>query len=125
MGRVREHIRVNGKLCWTLFDSGSRNTYVTPEVARHFGKVRLDREYKASLGGRRHKIKEAIVLKVEIEGKKVDVESYVIDKLGFDEDKMEIQILFGALAMQKWGIKLDLESERIDLTHYPKEFLEF
>jgi len=33
--------------------------------------------------------------------------------------------LIGALTMQEWGIKLDLEGEKLDMTHYPKEFVEF
>ncbi|HQU46094.1 MAG TPA: hypothetical protein PK867_24990 [Pirellulales bacterium] len=33
MGRVREHIKVDGKKFWTVFDMGARNTYIVPAVA--------------------------------------------------------------------------------------------
>ncbi len=33
--------------------------------------------------------------------------------------------IWRALAMQQWGIRLVSEEERLDLTHYPKEFVEF
>jgi hypothetical protein len=49
----------------------------------------------------------------------------VIDNIGNDEDGVPIEILVGALAMQQWGIRLVPEEEKLDLTHYPKEFLEF
>jgi hypothetical protein len=31
----------------------------------------------------------------------------------------------GKLAMQQWGIRPVPDEERLDLTHYPKEFVEF
>jgi hypothetical protein len=36
-----------------------------------------------------------------------------------------IEILFGALAMQQWGIRLNPADEKLDLSNYPKEFVEF
>lgn len=36
-----------------------------------------------------------------------------------------IEVLIGALAMQEWGIKLDLVNEALDVTNYPREFVEF
>ena len=49
----------------------------------------------------------------------------VIDEIGRDEDGRPIEILFGALAMQQWGIRPVPDEEDLDLSHYPKEFLEF
>jgi len=42
-----------------------------------------------------------------------------------DEDGKTIEILFGALAMQQWGIRLIPEQEKLDLSHYPEKFVEF
>jgi len=42
-----------------------------------------------------------------------------------DEDGKALEVLFGALAMQNWGIRLVLDKEKLDMTHYPKEFVEF
>jgi hypothetical protein len=33
--------------------------------------------------------------------------------------------LFGALAMQQWGIKPNPRDEKLDLSNYPDEFIEF
>lgn len=125
MGRIKDYIKVNGNVYWTLFDSGSVNTYCLSEVARHLPKKKLDKELNARLGGKIHKINQEIILAASVGGKSVGVDAYVIDKLGTDENGMEIQVLFGALAMQKWNIKLDLKNEKLDLTHYPREFVEF
>jgi hypothetical protein len=56
---------------------------------------------------------------------RVDGRAMVIDRIGTDEDGAAIEILFGALAMQQWGIRLVPETEKLDLSHYPSEFLEF
>src|SRR5262245_44094937 len=34
MGRIKQAIRVDGRECWTLFDAGAPNTYVTSAVAQ-------------------------------------------------------------------------------------------
>jgi hypothetical protein len=49
----------------------------------------------------------------------------VIEEIGRDEDGNPIEILFGALAMQQWGIRPISDEERLDLPHYPEEFVEF
>ena len=49
----------------------------------------------------------------------------VIDQIGQDEDGKFIEVLFGALAMQEWGIRLIPEHEKLDMSHYPSEFVEF
>lgn len=49
----------------------------------------------------------------------------VIDEIGEDEEGTSIDILFSALAMQQWGIRPIPDEEKLDLTHYPEEFLEF
>jgi hypothetical protein len=40
----------------------------------------------------------------------------VIEDIGNDEDGRPIEILFGALAMQQWGIRPVPDEERLDLT---------
>jgi hypothetical protein len=78
MGRIRQMIAVNGRKCWTLFDSGARNT------------------------------------NADIEGHAVSTYALVVDNIGRDEDGKPIEILFGALAMQQWGIKLNRREEKLD-----------
>ena len=79
----------------------------------------------SKLGGETKTSTLAAVLVGEIEGKAFHTEAMVIDRIGRDEDGNPIEILFGALAMQQWGIRLIPETEALDLSHYPSEFLEF
>ena len=65
------------------------------------------------------------VLQAEIQGHPISTHAWVIDEIGMDEDGAPIEILFGALAMQQWGIRPVPDEERLDLSHYPEEFVEF
>ena len=125
MGRIKDYLKVNGSSYWALFDSGAINTYITPEVAKNLTKEKLPEPRKISLGGKRHELTHRAFLNAKIKDKDVSTEALVMDKIGRDETGKEIQILFGALAMEKWNIKLDMRSKRLDMTHYPKEFVEF
>ena len=125
MGRIRQIINVNGRECWTLFDTGARNTYIIPEVASLLTTSRLKKPFRSAIGGEVKETTETALLEAEIEGKRISTHAMVIDKIGNDEDERPIEILFGALAMQQWGIRLIPEQERLDLTHYPEEFVEF
>lgn len=65
------------------------------------------------------------VLNADIEGHSISTYALVIDEIGKDEDGKPIEILFGALAMQQWGIRPIPDEEKLDLSHYPEEFVEF
>jgi hypothetical protein len=125
MGRIRQTIKVRGRDFWTLFDSGARNSYIVPEVASLVPTSKVDRPFRSSLGGSVKEAKAMAHLEAEVEGRPISIHAMVIDDIGNDEDGAPIEILFGALAMQQWGIRLVPEEEKLDLTHYPKEFLEF
>jgi hypothetical protein len=125
LGRIRQMIAVDGRECWTLFDSGARNTYVIPEVAELLKTSSTPRTIRSALGGTVKETNTEAVLHAEIEGHSVSTYALVIENIGRDEDGKAIEILFGALAMQQWGIKLDPLKEKLDLSNYPEEFLEF
>ncbi len=69
--------------------------------------------------------KTAALLEAEIDGHPISTHAMVLDHIGQDDDGRPIEVLFGSLAMQQWGIRLNPEQEAIDLTHYPNEFVEF
>ena len=125
MGRIRQMITVHGRESWTLFDSGARNTYIIPEVASVLATSQLAHSIRTALGGGVKAINMTALLEAEVEGLLISTHAMVIDKIGNDEDGSPIEILFGALAMQQWGIRLIPEQEKIDLSHYPTEFIEF
>jgi hypothetical protein len=75
--------------------------------------------------GKSAKATQAAILDAEIEGCKLSTHAVVLDDIGKDEDGKPIDIFFGALAMQQWGIRPVPDQEKLDLSHYSKEFLEF
>jgi hypothetical protein len=125
VGRIRQMINVNGRECWTLFDTGARSTYVVPKVALSLTTSKLRKPFRSATGGEVKETTEAALLEAEVEGRRISTHAMVVDEIGEDEDGKPIEILFGALAMQQWGIRLIPEQEKLDLTHYPEEFVEF
>jgi hypothetical protein len=125
MGRIEQTIHVDGRDCWTLFDTGARNTYVIPVVAQVLKTSPTPRAIRTALGGAVKETNIAALLEAEIEGRPISTHALVIDEIGNDEEGAAIETLFGALAMQQWGIRLVPDKERLDLSHYPEEFIEF
>lgn len=125
MGRVRTDIGINGRACWTLFDTGARNTYVAQDIASILPIFDLEKEEPVALGGKVHKIVKDCRLTCLVEGLPVRTNARVIDEIGKDEEGKKIEVLVGALCMQEWGIRPVPDEERLDMTHYPKEFVEF
>ena len=125
MGRIRQMIKVDGRECWTLFDTGARNTYVVQTVAQLLSTSKTSRPFRSAIGGHIKETDMMALLEAEIEGRLVSTHAMVIAEIGSDEDGTPIEILFGALAMQQWGIRPIPDEERLDLSNYPKEFLEF
>ena len=125
MVRIKQPIKVDGRECWTLFDRGARNTYVTSTVAKGLKTSVKPRTIRTALGGEIKETNTAAILEAEIEGHPISTHALVIDEIGKDENGTPIEILFGALAMQQWGIRPVPDEERLDLSHYPQEFVEF
>lgn len=125
MGRIRTEIGINGRRCWTLFDSGARHSYISRRGASDLDVEPLRQPRRAMLGGSSHDITEACLVQADIEGHPVEFQASVIDEIGEDEEGRSIDVLFGALAMQLWGIRLDPPNERLDFTHYTRDFVEF
>lgn len=81
--------------------------------------------FRTALGGEIKEARQTTLLEAEVEGHPISTHAMVIDKIGADEDGKAIEVLFGALSMQQWGIRLILDQEKLDLTHYPTGFVEF
>jgi len=118
-------IMVNGRQCWTLFDTGARNTYVVQSVSSLLVTSKIERPFRSAIGGRVKETTETALLEGEVEGRRISTHAMVIDEIGNDENGTPVEILFGALAMQQWGIRLIPEQEKLDMSHYPEEFVEF
>lgn len=118
-------ILVDGRECWTLFDTGARNTYVVPSVAQILKTAPTPGTIRTALGGAVRETNTAALLEARVQGRPISAHALVIDEIGRDEEGTRIEILFGALAMQQWGIRPVPDEERLDLSHYPEEFVEF
>lgn len=125
MGRIRQMINVRGRESWTLFDTGARRTYIVPAVASVLTTAVLSHPIRTALGGAVQESNETALLEAEIEGLPISTHAMVLDHIGKDDDGKPIEVLFGALAMQEWGIRLIPEHEKLDMSHYPSEFVEF
>lgn len=125
MGRIRLNIEIEGENRWTLFDSGARNSYITAAAASTSAIVPLKEVRSFALGGKAHTINAACLIQARVEGKPVEFQANVVDAIGQDEDGRNIELIFGAIAMQLWGIKLDVPNEKLDLTHLAHDFVEF
>ena len=86
MGRVREYIQINGQRCWTLFDTGARNTYVTKKVARSLTKAKLEKPLRSALGGSTKVAREFAIFEAKIQGHPIATHAMVIDQIGDDDD---------------------------------------
>jgi hypothetical protein len=125
MGRIRRDIETDGRQCWTLFDSGARNSYIARRAVGGLDTSSLTNPDSVRLGGGKHVIGEVCNVQARLDGHPFHFQARVLDEIGHDEDGREIDVLFGALAMQEWSIRLDLKNERLDLSHFTTEFLEF
>jgi hypothetical protein len=125
MGRIRLDIEIDGRNCWTLFDSGARYSYITRDAAAGLGLQKLPQTRRSSLGGRVHDVDEVGLVLASVQGHALEFQASVVDQIGKDEDGRTIDVLFGAIAMQLWGIRLDMQNERLDFSHFATEFVEF
>lgn len=125
MGRVREMMKVEGRECWTLFDAGARNMYVVPSVAERLLATETRHPIRAPLGDSVKETTRTALLQAEVEGHVISTHAMVVDEIGKDLHGGRTEIQFGASAMRQWGIRPIPDEERLDLSHYPEEFVEF
>jgi hypothetical protein len=125
VGRIRQMIRVDGRDFWTMFDTDARNTYIVPAVAQFLTTSKTPRPIRTAIGGDVKRTNTTALLQTQIEGRLISTHAMVVSDIGADEDGKAIEILFGALAMRQWGMRLIPDQEKLDLSHYPDEFIEF
>jgi aspartyl protease len=116
---------VAGRPCWTMFDTGARYSYIVRSAAEALDRQPLAVPRTSALGGQVHKVEEVCLVFAKLEGQPLEIKASVLENIGQDEDGRPIEVLFGAIEMQMWGIKLDPQNERLDLSHFTKEFVEF
>ena len=86
MERIRIEFDVDGKKCWTLFDSGARNSYVTAAAAAGLSLLPVRGLRKSALGGREHQVTHVCHVPICLEGQNLEFSANVVDEIGPDED---------------------------------------
>ena len=124
MGRIFDLLKVGSERLYAIFDTGSRNSVIRQAAASSGHLVSLDRPFRTALGGHKHSARKMCVLQGSVRGKAVTVSAYVLPDIGDDGGGRPIDLLFGANAMQDFGIRLDPEREELDLSHYHRELIE-
>jgi len=117
LGIIRENLLVKGdkggRKLNVLFDSGASRSLIRSDVAKEVSTPRellIQREFTAADG---HKVicKYFCDLIVEIEGKRIGIEAFLVDNL-------PVPLVFGALDMEAYMIKLDLTKRKLDLSEF-------
>jgi hypothetical protein len=117
LGIVRQDLLVKGdrkemKLN-VLFDNGASRSLIRSDVAKELStpkELLIQREFTAADG---HKVicKYFCDLIVEIKGKRIGIEAFLVDDL-------PVPLVFGALDMEAYMIKLDLAKRKLDLSEF-------
>jgi len=117
MGIIRQELLVRGdkgvKRLSVLFDSGAARSFVRNDIANELctpKKLLIPREFVAA-DGNKIVCEFFCDLVVEIEGREIGVEAFLIDNLS-------VPMIFGAPDMEAYGIRLDLARERLDLSEF-------
>lgn len=124
MGRIYDTI-TNHRSLHTLFDTGAVHNCVTKKAAGGLSISRLPEPFRVGIGGERRNISEACLIYGELQGRKLFCSALVVEELGLDEQDKEIDMLFGAIEMQRWNIRIDPREERLDLSGFREEFIEY
>lgn len=125
--RIYDTLVVNGASLHAIFDPGAQNSYITKSALTklHLQPQPIGYTYRVGLGGKKQKIKEEASFLGKLHGFSLHLRPYLIDALGKSEEGKEIDLLFGILDMEKWGVELDIEHKKLDLSYLRKEFVEF
>jgi len=125
--RIYDRIVVSGESLYTLFDTGAWNSYITRAAAyRCKLKLRgLNKALRVGLGGEKRLLREHVSLEGSLRRHSFHLEPYVVDELGHGDEDRKIDLLFGLLAMEQWGVQPDVRNKRIDLTYFTKDFIEY
>lgn len=125
MGRTYDTIISDNRSLHALFDTGAVHNYVTKKAARGLSISRLPEPFTVGIGGERKSIQEACFVYGELQGRRLFCWGLVVEELGLDEQNEEIDMLFGAIEMQRWNIKINPGEERLDLSGFREEFIEY
>jgi len=122
MGVVKKRLRVKGdrgeRLVEVLFDTGASRSLIRREVAASVSSPRriIAPIYATLADGRRPPLEMVCEVLVDIDGREVWVEAFVLDEL-------PVEMIFGVLEMEAYMIKIDPARKDLDLSEFRTDFL--
>lgn len=125
MARIIKTIEIEGQPAVALFDTGAVFTYVREHLLTAVLRKPVTEPFRVGLGGKSFEVRELCLIGGRIEGLAFDTDAVPVADLG-RADGHELDILIGALAMERWEIRLDPKSGALDLEGLRRrEFIEF
>ena len=130
MSRIFQELEVKGKKLLTLFDTGSDITYVTKDALPKGIHCEKMQERTHHLASETHKITQSCILPIKLDGQDFAIQAFVVNSIGGGgkpiETNRKIDLLFGAVMMEEWDIKLDPKKKKLDISGLEKrEFVSF
>jgi len=129
--RVVKKGKMCGKLVNILFDTGALNSYVRMEIINNeciLGKIN-EVPHVVILGGKKIRVTKKYVISCEIDGVVFSIYAVPVDDLGTirtPEGEIKLDVIIGALDMERWGIIVIPSKNDVDLSAIKKgEFVEY
>lgn len=125
MARIIRTIEIEGQQALALFDTGAILTYVREPFLSSAPRKPTVEPFRVALGGRSIEVRELCLVGGRIEGLAFDTDAVPVQELG-RADGNELDVIVGALTMERWEIKLDPRTGTLDLEGLKRrEFTEF
>jgi len=125
MTRIIKIIEIEGQQAVALFDTGAIYTYVRSPLVREAPRRAMIPPARVGLGGKDVEIKELCLIQGKIEGLDFLTDAVPVEEIG-QADGHELDVLVGALTMERWEIRLDPKTGTLDLEGLKRrEFTEF
>jgi hypothetical protein len=125
MARIIKTIEIEGQPAVALFDTGATYTYVRSALVRGAPGMSVPRPVRVVLGGKDIEIRELRLIKGKIEGLDFFGDAVPIDEVG-QADGHVLDVILGALTMERWEIRLDPKTGALDLEGLRRrEFTEY
>jgi len=114
MARIVKNIEVEGRQAVVLFDTGAILTYVREAFLSSAPRKPATEPSRVALGERSIKVRELCLVGGRIEGLAFDTDAAPVQELG-RADGHKLDVIIGALTMERWEIKLDPRAGRLTL----------
>jgi hypothetical protein len=125
VARIIKTIEIEGQQAVALFDTGAVLTYVREHLLTFAPRKPAVEPFRVALGGRSIEVRELCLVGGRIEGLAFDTDAVPVQELG-RADGHELDVIIGALAMERWEIKLDPRTGSLDLEGLRRrEIIEF